>query len=364
MCVLYHSLLQIGVEMLDTLKLTLQNWSVSPGAKLQVNTGNFNFETGELRQTLLFQDTSGFSVNGSYAHYNGDSLNLSIKPIAGNVYAFATFSAPKRISEDNYYPIKESQFSEVFESVENELHENGIDTDIQEAKLSRVDTFKNILTDEDTVSYSRLFGLLQANRAKDKATHGATTWLMKNGSTQYCIYDKLEEMRNSGHSVEGLEKTLRFEYRCIRSSKVKSFFDMDRTTVKELKAYGWNAIQDRTIKAWSDNFFKYNIEDIEVFVESQIRSELQYFQTLYGRRFFSMYLKAVGAYSLTSSGSIEAVKRALENLDFDRMKIYRAEKELKDALTLIESLRKDSTSPHTLGELYSELKYKMEKVEA
>jgi len=349
--------------MLDTMKLTLQDWQVSPGATLKVNTGNMDFQTGEIKQTLLFTDSTGYPVNGSYAHYIGERLNLSIKPIAGQVYAFVTFSAPKRISEDNYYPIKESQFSEVFESVENELHENGINTHIEKARLSRVDTFKNILTDEETLSYSRLFGLLEANRAKDKSTHGATTWRMQNKSTQYCIYDKLEEMKNSGHSTEGLENTLRFEHRCMTASKVNGFFK-NITTVENLKAYGWSAIQDRTIKAWTDNFFKYDLEDIDVLVESQIRSELEYFQAKYGKRFFSMYLKAVGAYSLTSSGSIEAVKRALENMDIEdkRKKIYRIEKELKDSLTIIESLRKDSTSPKTLGELYSELKYKMEKV--
>jgi len=348
--------------MLDTLKLTLQGWKVSPGATLKVNTGNMDFQTGEVKQTLLFKDSSGYEVNGSYAHYIGEKLNLSIKPIAGQVYAFVSFSAPKRISEDNYSPIKESELSEVFESVENELHANGINTHIEKARLSRVDTFKNILTDEETLSYSRLFGLLQANRAKDKRTYGATGWLMKNGSSQYCIYDKLEEMKNNGHSTEGLEKTLRFEHRCMTASKVNGFFK-NITTVEDLKNYGWSAIQERTIKAWKDNFFKYDIGDIEVLVESQIRSELQFFQAKYGRRFFSMYLKAVGSYFLASSGSIEAVKRALENLDFDRMKIYRAEKELKDSLTLIESLRSDSTSPQTLGQLYSELKYKMEKVE-
>ncbi len=349
--------------MLDTLKLTLQDWRVSPGASLTVNTGNMDFQTGEIKQTLLFKDSSGHEVYGSYSHYVGEKLNLSIKPIAGQVYAFVTFSAPKRISEDNYSPIKESQFSEVFETVEQELHDNGIETHIEKARLSRVDTFKNILTDEETLTYSRLFGLMEASRAKDRSTYGATTWLMRNGASQYCIYDKLEEMRNSGHSIDGLEKTLRFEHRCMTASKVKGFFK-NITTVEDLKNYGWSAIQERTIKAWTDNFFKYDIGDIEVLVESQIRSELQFFQAKYGKRFFSMYLKAVGAYSLTSSGSIEAVKRALENLDFDRMKVWRAERELKDALTLIESLRKDSTSPQTLGELYAELKYKMEKVEA
>ena len=210
--------------MLDTMKLTLQDWRVSPGAKLQVNTGNMDFQTGEMKQTLLFSDTSGKEVFGSYAHYIGERLNLSIKPLAGQVRAFVSFSAPKRVGEDNYSPIKESQFSEVFESVENELFENGVEANIQKAKLSRVDTFRNILTDEETQSYSRLFGLLEASRAKDRSTHGATTWLFQNGSTEYCIYDKIEEMRNAGVSTSGLEKTLRFEHRCKDTGKVKSFF--------------------------------------------------------------------------------------------------------------------------------------------
>lgn len=91
---------------------------------------------------------------------------------------------------------------------------------------------------------------------------------------------------------------------------------------------------------------------------------MQFFQAKYGKFFFSKYLKAYGAFHLASScGGIEVIKKALENMDIEdkRKKIYRAERELKDAL-LVESLKLDSTSPKTLGELYSELKYKMEKV--
>jgi len=350
--------------MVDALKLTLQEWQVSPGASLKVNVGNMDFQTGEMKQTLLFSDTSGHDTLGAYAHYNSEKLNLTIKPIAGQVQAFATFSAPKRIKEDNYSPVSEAQFSEALESVEEELSLNGIKADIRKARLSRVDTFKNILTDEETASYARLFGLLEANRAKDKSTHGATTWLMKNNSTEYCIYDKLEEMRNTGHLTSGLPKTLRFELRCLDAHKVKSFYK-SVVTVADLKAYGWSALQERSVKAWTDNFFKYDIEEVEILAESQIRSELQFFQAKYGRLFFSKYLKAYGAYFLASSlGGVEVIKKALENMDLEdkRKKIYRAERELKDALLLVESLKLDSTSPKTLGELYAELKYKMEQV--
>jgi len=350
--------------MLDTMHLTLQDWKIKRGAKLTINTGSLDFQSGEVRQSLLFVDDSGYETLGARAHYNAEKLNFTIKPYAGEVHAFVNFSAPKRVGDDNYSPIEEKQLSEVFESVENELLENGIETHINKARLSRVDTFRNILTDEETLCYSRLFGLLNANRANNKQTYGVTGWLMRDkASTQYCIYDKLEEMKNSGVSTSGLEKTLRFEHRCLTSSKVKNFFKMEKTTVEELKLYGWHALVERNIKAWTDNFFKYELKDFEVIVESALRNEMQFFQAKYGKFFFSKYLRAYGAYFLaSSSGGVEVVKRALENLDCDRMKVYRAEKELKEALLTVESLKLDSTSPKTLGELYSELKYKMETV--
>ena len=351
--------------MIDTLKLNLQDWKVKSGASLKITGGNTDYKTGEVYETHLFTDSAGHKSFGAKATLNTDNFQLTIKPYQGNTFAFVQFSAPKQISEDNYYPIQASQLSEVFEGVENELLENGIETNIQEAKLSRVDTFKNILIDEETECYSRLFGLLQANRAKNKKTYGVTGWLMHNKSTEYCVYDKLEELKKNGHLTEGLPKTLRFEHRCMQPQKIKGFLKMDKSTVKELKVYGWDAIRDRTIKAWKDNFFKYDIEDFEIIVESQLRNEMEFYQEKYGRYFFSKYLKAYGAYFLaSSSGGIGVIKKALQNMDIEdkRKKIYRAERELTKTLVEIQSLRNDSKSPQTLGELYSELKYKMEKV--
>jgi len=350
--------------MLDTMKLYLQEWRILPNASLTINAGNINYATGEAHQTHLFTDTTGRDVLGAYASYNADKLNFSIKPKAGNVYAHVTFSAPKRVSDDNYSPIKESQFNEVLEGVESELAENGIETNIQEARLSRIDTFKNIQTNEETMSYARLFGLLNANRAKDKSTHGATTWLMKNNSTQYCIYDKLEEMENTGHETNGLPKTLRFEHRCMKPAKVKGFFN-NVTTVEELKRYGWGALCERTIKAWTDNFFKYSVDEVEYIPQSQIVNELSFFRMKYGSRFFSQYLKAYGAYHLAgASGGVDVVTSALEYMGYERLKIYRAKRDMRKAILDIEGAREEVGTSVTLAELYGELKYKMEKIEA
>jgi len=345
--------------MIDTVKIGLDRFEVSPGAELIINAGNLDYSTGAIKQTHLFTDLKGREIHGAYAHYNSDNLNLTIKPIGGHINAFVTFSAPKRLSDDNYNPITEKQMEFAFESVQDELNIHGIKTNIQDAKFSRIDTFKNILTNEETVSYARLFGLLSANRTKDRATHGATTWSFRNNSTEYCIYDKIEEMRNTGHLTEDMPKTLRFEHRCKKASKVKSFYK-NVVRVSDLKNYGWDALIERNKKAWVDNFFKYDLDQIDYLVESEVRRELEIFKSKYGKYFFSKYLKAYGAYYLASVGAgIEIIKSALENMDYGRKKIYRAERELKEAVLLVESVKQDHNSNKTIGELYAELKTKM-----
>jgi hypothetical protein len=348
--------------MLDTIHLQLGSINIRSNADLIVTPGNINLANGEITETELFQDNNGRIYKGARAKRNAERLNVTIKPYGGTVHAYANFSVPKRINANNYSPIKASDLSNAFESVETELAEAGIETDISEAKVTRLDTFRNILTDEETVTYSRLFGLLNASRTTDKSIFGGTTWLMKNTVAQYCIYDKREEMKFHNESVEALPKTLRFEHRCLGSNKVNSFLDRKLTTVQDIKNYGWKALQDKSTTTWLDNFFKYEVPEVEIMAESQVRTEMQYFQANYGVRWLDKFLKAYGAFHLaTSAGGIGVIEKALDNMEVDRMKKHRTKKILAEAKLLMESLRLDETSPKTLGELYAELKYKMMK---
>lgn len=339
--------------MIDTIKLTLQDWRVRPDADLKVMGGEYDYRTGETRQAKLFN-----GVLGTKAYLNTEKWNLSIVPKGGDVKAFISFSAPKQINTDNYLPLDEREFYQALECVEAELADNGIETDIKHANLSRLDVFKNILTDEETITYSPLLSLLNANRTKDRSTHGATTWLMRNRSVEYCIYDKLEEMQSTGHLTDGLPKTLRFEHRCKTSAKVKNFY-RDVVSVEDLKRYGWNAIYDRTMRSWDDNFFKYDVDDVDVLVESEVRRELEFFKVKYGKHFFSRYLKTYGAYALTSrAGGVDVIKKTLELMDIGdkRKRIYRAERDLLEGFLLMQDL---NCSPKSIKTLYSELKCKV-----
>ena len=89
-------------------------------------------------------------------------------------------------------------------------------------------------------------------------------------------------------------------------------------------------------------------KETEVLI-NRVRSELEYFEENYGRNFFSKYLKACGAYFLlSSSGGVEVIK-ALQGMDIEdkgmdiedkRKKIYRAEREFKKSLMLVQRWRK------------------------
>ena len=348
--------------MLDTVKIQLSNYRIRNNAALTINRGNFSVATGVVQEVPLYTDTQGTTLYGKNAWYNSEDkkLKVDLSYFSGSIYLSAEFSIPKQVRDNNYRPIAANELKQAFQRVENELAEVGIETDISQAKLSRLDTFRNIETNEETASYGRLFGLLQAKRTTDKNTYGATTWLMKNTQRQYCIYDKLEEMKNRNESVETFPNTLRFEHRCLSRRVVGSFLELEKPTVEELEKYSWQELQEKSTAAWLDNFFRYDIPNIETMAESEMRAEMQFFQEKFGRNWLSQYLKAYGAYHLAkTAGGIDVFIKALDNLEANRMQINRTKKVLEQVILTVEGLRLDTNSPKTLGALYEELKTKM-----
>jgi len=344
--------------MIDTLWMRLEDVKIMPGAKIEFEGGKTNFETGEVKQVLLFEDVTGKQAFGKTAYCNAETYCLDIKPLYGGIGFILRLSVPKQIHENNYSPILEGEFSQVLQKVEQGLSDNGIKTRLEKAKVTRLDCFKNTLPSEPIPCYSRVFSLLNANYAKDKTTYGVDGWLMKNSRQQFCIYNKLEEMKKNKEVTKGLPETLRFEHRVLKADKVQSFYNF--TTIEELKAKGWQALIDKQKETWRDDFFKYSPEEIEIRAESQLRTEMEYFQAKYGNRFFSKYLKVIGAQALMQqAGGFEVVKKALENMACNRMRVWRAEKELTEALFEIENLKVEPITLKTLGSLYIELKEKV-----
>ena len=351
--------------MLDTVKLCLNEWEIKKGANLTVQPSPVNYGTGELIADYpLWQRKGGEAERGSKAYMNTPHLNLEVVPYyqgRGGVQCFVHFSIPKIHNGENYYSVGKEGTQAVLKQVEGELFEAGVHTNIQEASLSRIDTFQNVITEEAFLSYSPLFSLLQASR-KQRRDYG-TTFLWSNSQQELCVYDKLAEMENRKiNTLSYPAKTMRFEYRLLNKRKIESTVGFSK--VKELPTQ-WGVFKEKFKEAWGKNLFNIEVGEVEILASKQIINEMRYFKEKYKRDWLDYFLKAFGAYSLGKVAGLEPVKLAIEELEQGqdkntvKVKVQRAIKKIENAKKEMELIRGEDGRGKTLATLYKELQVKV-----
>ena len=343
--------------MLDTLKLMLNDYEITSQSSLKVQPGAYEVGTGEKLEYALFQNSSGVHY-GSKAYLNEKNWNLTLKPLPGGFRAcgaFLQFSVPKNHYGNNYYSTGEHGTQAVFEKVERELREHGVLTDLEKAYLSRVDTVKDIEPQEPFENYSGLFRLLNAKRTQ-KREYG-TTFLLSNTQQEFCIYDKLAEMRRRNEETSEFPETMRFEHRALNKQKVQALYGFSQA--QELFHGGYAVIKEKQRENWLNSLFSFSVEKVLLLGSKQLEEEMKLFKEKYSRNWFQNFLRAYGAYHLAEVAGVEVVKLALESMETDRMKVWRTVQMLEEAKKEIELVKQAENSRKTLGELYEELKEKV-----
>jgi len=345
---------------LDTVKLHLKDYEITGESNLTVQPATYIAGTGEVVSEFpLFQDKAGRRFKGSKAYLNTDRFNLTIQPFTrGGIgtTCFVSFSVPKNYYGNNFYSVGEEGSQAVFSLIGKELWKNGIHTEIKEADLSRVDTFKNIQTEEPFSSYYSLFSLLKARRAIQRGY--GTTFLVHNTQQEFCIYDKLEEMRNREIDITNFPaQTMRFEHRLLNKKKVQTVYGF--SSVSELFSGGYEEVKSRQVKEWRKSLFSHSVEEVVLLGSKQLEQEMRYFKERFSRNWFEWFLKSYGAFHLAQVAGVEVVRMALQNVEEERTKVWRAERMLQETKKEIEMLKNVEGSDRTLGELYRELKEKV-----
>lgn len=347
--------------MLDTVKLLLNDYEVAKDSILQVQPAPYRVgESAPVFEFPLFKDNTGREFTGSRAYLNTDKLNLTIQPYVKSrhgVCTFAQFSIPKVASGDNnFYAIDKAGTRLAIEEVENELAESGIKTKLDHAHISRIDTIRNVETIEPFCSYYSLFTLLKCKRGIQRGY--GTTMLLHNTQQEFCIYDKVEELRSRGIDTARYPgQTMRFEHRLLNKAKVESVYGF--TQVQDIFKGGWEVIERCQVRAWAKSLFSHSVADIILLGSQQLVSELRLYKDRYSRQWFDNYLRDYGAYSLAAIAGIEVVCLALKELESNRMKLHRAEKLLSERKRNIEFMREEPESHKTLAVLYEELRQKV-----
>jgi hypothetical protein len=344
--------------MLDTLKLSLTDYEISPDANLDVQPSTLNFATGEVRGNFpLFRRGVGF-VQGAKAFHNADDFNVSVQPFSPSqpqsIGCQVQFSVPKLANGSNYEPADFAATEAALVTIECELASIGITTNIKTARLSRLDACRSVRTSEPYQAYAPVLARLQGQRVA-KRDYG-TTFLWHNTVQEVCVYDKREEMKRRKKNLARVPRNVvRFEHRLLKARKVRDVLGFG--TAGDL-LQGFDQVAVGYKAAMEKQLFRDSPKEIAISTAADFEAQLTVLIGDLGNRqnrpnFVDCYVRAVGFRQLVADK--EAFLRAVENVSENRMTLWRTRKKLREMEIDALALEQIAPSKHTLGELYREL---------
>ncbi len=352
--------------MIDTLALTLMDYVVLPGFDFTLQPPSISTKTGKLGATYPLFRLNGSIITGSKAYHNSERFHVDIEPFSPDfpdlIVCRVHLSVPKFVTGSNYNLLGHSELNDVLSAkgLENELRAIGIATNIETATLSRLDLTRNVVCAERCATYAPLFQLLSMSRTTH-ADFGGTGHLWRNGQHQLAVYDKLAEMLNKKMETSGLPRnTLRFEYRLMRSRKLRATL-LGMTTVADLKS-GYDALAPAYEKALCKGIFRYQMPDRATFSFDAIVSDMKKFQDEPGY-WFKRWKDAAFMELLISAGGLEGVETvmaAAAEVSSSRQVANKIRREM-DALRVQAAVIKavPQSSKKTYKDLFNELQDKV-----
>jgi hypothetical protein len=346
---------------------------------------------------LFIDESTGEIVKGMKAYYNGEKINLTIKPTYSiksdesekkikfkrnsydvvfkinekekvwNSPCYVQFSIPRYNNPTNFYSLNLKKEMNVIEQVGSELKNIGIKTNIWNSNISRIDTFTNLETDEKFYNYKNIFDLINLSRKKAVDWNGST-YLWKNKQSQITVYDKLEEMNYKMKDKFLKNKyppnVMRIESRRITKKNVLNNFGV--MNIDQL-FLNYDELKNNHKKTIANNLFKYEPKDLEVIQGEILAYELNRFYKSGNRFWFQKFLIANGLKSLLKVTSVDMLNKIIDEMEFDGC--ARRKRVIKHRIKLkMEQAEKDSKFLYfndecfkTDRELYQELKTKFLK---
>jgi len=241
--------------MLDTLKLAaVENFRLTPEAAFTVQPASVEFIGGrqvKMEDRHLFEMTDGRKVHGAKAWINiNDKLFVDIKPYL----QFKKKITPSGQEHDGFVPTPAISFhfnpnkivhghnlanptkdtcARALDYVAQALPKAGVYIADEGLYFQRIDAGLNIETDRDESFYFDLFSKLPRSRRMKSVAYEETA-LLRNSSSQFTVYSKRAEYKNSFDKKnpddlphpDTLPPMLRFEMRKMNKRAVESYFKL------------------------------------------------------------------------------------------------------------------------------------------
>jgi hypothetical protein len=204
----------------DTIVLTTNDFEISHRNRFIVQPKSYaayksDSEIADLildqSNDLLFVDDLGVEVCGSRAYFNPESDGETAVYFSISRYGLKTqFSFPKIYTGNNANYFDARNTNEVFKTVQSLAKGAGLNFNILDSKISRIDTPKNANCKYGYSLYAPFVGQIN-NRMSNMVTYGSEYLRTGNKSNQVCFYGK-----------DSKEKLYRLEPRLLNRDAVKS----------------------------------------------------------------------------------------------------------------------------------------------
>ena len=346
---------QIGV---DTLGLSLEDYKLKQNLRLELHQGAIDIHSGHIAGSWpLGKLPNGHELNGSKLVGNFDVLNIDIKPFAGEIKAFVRLSLPKFKAggEDNFKPVPQSEISEVLEAVECTLEGIGIETKIDQAKITRLDSFSNLKLKHNFSDYEPLFSGLTASRKKSLPFVGEG-YLYRNKTEQFCLYDKGRQMKEKLGQAPPPGNNMRIEHRMMKSRKIESKLGAAPAgKLKDRKFY--TATMENFKDTVSKQLLNKSLENIPLLSTEKIIESLLNFKSAYNRNWIQKWTEFHAFRALAKQTNFESLIVAIEAVSDNRMQASRIRKKFQSILVSGKSAG-GAANIENLNLLYNEIKTK------
>jgi hypothetical protein len=342
--------------MLDTLKLTLEEFEVEPRAEIELQPASINAGSGEMATEHVLWRIGGREVRGMKAWHNSERINITFNPRreapGTQALCILQFSVPKVATGGNYYPCDFRGTQAALEAVQKHLDDVGIRANLKRATVGRLDAAKTVEAREPFAGYAPVLSRLQGKRTERRDYGNMFLW----GNTRWeaAFYDKLEEMRRLKLRVDGLPpNSVRAELRALKAAKVREMFQIERAG--ELVA-NLDHIRNTYRVQMEAQLFRHELPEDPLLSRADLVEQLTEARER-SHHWFRAWFRAWGMQQLARDA--EALKFAVRQVAPDRQTANRIIRDIEQGEREGLALQKIGPSSRTWGALYDELREKV-----
>ena len=214
--------------MIDKIKCYTDKFIVKRDAPLSIVPHAVSFATGEVENssTVFMSGLKLVAGQKAYANVNGISFKIEMNKL------WIEFNPGSLINGHNFHLVNHTELILSLEIVERTLDEIRIVADLDMCKFSRLDLAMNIETQQEFESYKLPLKFIKPRFMPGKvAEFREGSYLIKNRSRQYSLYDKLGQMQSKGIDTKDLGNSnnfiLRAEIGLLNKRSIKNTLDLD-----------------------------------------------------------------------------------------------------------------------------------------